>query len=111
MAQITVVLEANGKVTAKANPAHADPGDTITWVCVGRAKGLGLRIDFQDGSPVERLESVVVDQVQGTVRRDTAPGLYLYDIFDRDNGKLAWANPISPQQNFGGIEIPRRPPS
>lgn len=111
MAQITVTLAANGKVTARANPAKADPGDTITWICVGKAKGLGLRVAFQDGSPVDRLESAEADQIEGTIRRDTEPGLYLYDIFDRDHRKLAWANPISPQQNFGGIEIPKRPRS
>lgn len=111
MARITVTLEANGKVTAQANPAQADPGDTIRWICVGRAKGLGLRVDFQEASPLDRLESVVADEIRGTVSQGTAPGLYLYDILDRAGGKIAWANPISPQQNFGGIEIPKRPPS
>lgn len=111
MAQITVTLEANGKVTAQANPAKAEPGEAITWVCVGRAKGLRLQIDFQHSTPLDRLESVVEDEIRGTVPQGTAPGLYLYDILDRAGGKLAWANPISPQQNFGGIEIPRRPPS
>lgn len=111
MVDIFVTLDADDRVTAETNPSEANRGEEVTWHCQGRAAGRGLRVVFQeDDGPFDGLRSTSVDQVNGTVRPDAATGLHFYNIFDEDT-RLEWANPVSPQQNFGGIEIPRPPTS
>ena len=37
-------------------------------------------------------------------------GRYLYDIHDGNNQPLKWLIPLSIDQNFGGLDVPKPPP-
>jgi hypothetical protein len=49
-------------------------------------------------------------ELSGTIAQDAPDGRYLYDIHDGNNQPLKWGNPISKDQNFGGLDIPKPPP-
>ena len=120
---ISVTVE-NGKVTAEPNRLPCGPGDTVEWDLGSSAEAGELRIEFEkvlalpDG---ELLDNEVISpftgdpvsapgRITGTVRTDVVPGRCFVYRFFRGDDPLSWENPMSPTQDFGGLDIPPPPP-
>lgn len=121
MAQITVTIGADGKLTAVNNPTQEDRGKDVIWVfgtgTTGRNLIIEFRLFFPPGSttpspnnpnPFVSLGPLGSNQFGGRIRQLARDGLYLYDIFD-ENTRLEWAVSLA-QGGFGGLEIPKPPP-
>src|SRR5215204_2887741 len=121
MAQITVTIDANGKVTAIENPTYEDRGADVTWVFGTGTEGRNLIIVFRqffppgsttpgptNPNPFVSLGPLAARQFGGRIRSLARDGLYFYDIFD-ESDRLQWAVSL-PQGGFGGLEIPKPPP-
>lgn len=122
MATINVKVTADG-VSAVENPQSARQSDTVTWVFTGPGSD-NLRVVFKkvelpnssgvlliyEQGPFSRPLSIIGGQISGTIAQEAPNGRYLYDIHDGNNKSLNWLNPISPDQNFGGLDIPKPPP-
>jgi hypothetical protein len=107
MVDIRVDLTHDNRVVAIANPARANRGEEVTWDCQGRAANRGLRVVFVNLSPLQGVQPNG-NQITGTVRSNADDGIHIYNIFQGDT-QLDWANPVSGNENFGGLEIPRPP--
>ncbi len=106
---IEIDLSEDGKLITQPgfNPLHeVFRGDTVTWVCIGRAAGQGLRVVLQglfDRTPLEnkvqdRFSRQVSDEVEGDAT-------FFYDIV-RGEEILDWQDPTI---NTGKICIPDPP--
>jgi len=124
MATITVKVEAAG-VSAVENPQTAKQTETVTWVFtfIGTASD-NLRVVFKkvelpnnsgalliyEQGPFSSPLSMIGGQISGTIAPDAPDGRYLYDIHDGNNKSLNWVTKLSPDQNFGGLDVPKSPP-
>jgi hypothetical protein len=113
------------RVSAKKNPQSAKQTETVTWVFtfIGTASD-NLRVVFKkvelpnssgvllnnEQGPFSGPLSMSGNQISGTIAPDAPDGRYLYDIRDGKNQRLTWVNPLGPDQNFGGLDIPKPPP-
>ena len=125
MATINVTVTAEG-VSAVENPQTAKQTETVTWVFtfIGTASD-NLRVVFKtvelpnnsgaqlihEQGPFSRPLSMIGGQISGTIAQEMPDGRYLYDIHDGTNQRVKWVTPLSPTQNFGGLDIPKPPPS
>ena len=116
---IKVTVEAGG-VSAEKNPEAADQTDTITWVFNSGRDDLQVvfkKVEFRNGSslllheqgPFSRPLSRKGRKISGTIAAAAPGGRYLYDIRDGNNQQLTWLNPLSEDQNFGGLDVPKPP--
>jgi hypothetical protein len=120
----TIMVSVTGRgVRAEENPLGANPGDTVTWFfgestasTVGKNLHVVFReVELADGSgktepcgpngPFSEL-SRNPEQIVGTISPTAQKGRYLYDVFL----KLDWINPLPPDGNFGGVDVPPPPP-
>ncbi len=123
MATINVTVNAAG-VSALENPQSARQTETVTWVFTFIGPGSDeLRVVFKkvelsnnsgvllinEQGPFSGPLSMIGGQISGTIAQDAPWGRYLYDIHDGTN-KLNWVTKLSPDQNFGGLDIPKPPP-
>ncbi|HYX25632.1 MAG TPA: hypothetical protein VFC23_15885 [Thermoanaerobaculia bacterium] len=124
MATINVTVEAAG-VSAVENPQTAKQTETVTWVFtfIGPASD-NLRVVFKkvelpnssgvlliyEQGPFSRPLSMIGNQISGTIAPEAPNGRYLYDIHDGNNKSLNWVTKLSPDQNFGGLDVPKPPP-
>ncbi len=123
MATINVTVNAAG-VSALENPQSARQTETVTWVFTFIGPGSDeLRVVFKkvelsnnsgvllinEQGPFSGPLSMIGGQIRGTIAQDAPWGRYLYDIHDGTN-KLNWVTKLSPDQNFGGLDIPKPPP-
>jgi hypothetical protein len=120
MTTIHVKLTNKGVVAVK-NPEAADQTATVAWVFDSGPDDLHVvfkKVELPNGSslllheqgPFSRPLSMSGNQISGTIAPDAPDGRYLYDIRDGKNQRLTWANPLGPDQNFGGLDIPKPPP-
>jgi hypothetical protein len=120
--KLTVTAQEEREVRAVANPQTAKQADTVTWVFepgsedlrvvfkkVELANDSGALLIYEQG-PFSRALSRIGVELSGTIAKDAPDGRYLYDIHDGNNQPLKWRNPISKDQNFGGLDIPKPPP-
>jgi hypothetical protein len=122
MATINVTVEAAG-VRAVENPQSARQTEAVTWVCTGPGSD-NLRVVFKkvelsnnsgvllinEQGPFSGPLSMIGGQISGTIAQDAPWGRYLYDIHDGNSEPLPWLNKLSPDQNFGGLDVPKPPP-
>ena len=122
---ITVMVTEAGGVAAEKNPLGANPGDTVIWLwdaATASTIGKDLQVMFRevelaDGSGTQPCGpsgpfsdvSRSAERIIGTIAFGSQKGRYLYDIF-KDSKKLNWINPLPPNQNFGGLDVPPPPP-
>ncbi|HEX3527867.1 MAG TPA: hypothetical protein VH988_12450 [Thermoanaerobaculia bacterium] len=120
--KLTVTAQGEVKVSAVANPQTAKQADIVTWVFepgsedlrvvfkkVELANNSGALLIYEQGpfsSPLSRIGG----ELSGTIAKDAPDGRYLYDIHDGNNQRLNWEIPLSIDQNFGGLDIPKPPP-
>ena len=121
MATINVTVTAEG-VRAEANPQAARQTDTVTWVFEPGSEDLRVvfkKVELADNAdalltyeqgPFSRTLSMIGGKLSGTIAQDAPNGRYLYDIHDGNNQRLNWLNPLSTDQNFGGLDVPKPPP-
>jgi len=106
-------------------PRPAYQTETVTWVFgpgsdnlrvvfkkaeLSNSSGVGSNLLINEQGPFSRPLSMIGGQISGTIAQETPNGRYLYDIHDGNNRLLPWVNPVSPEQNFGGLDIPKPPP-
>jgi hypothetical protein len=124
MATINVTVTAAG-VSAVENPQAAKQTETVTWVFtfippgaddlrvvfkkVELSNNSGVLLIYEQG-PFSRPLSMIGNQISGTIAQEAPNGRYLYDIHDGNNKALNWVTKLSPEQNFGGLDIPKPPP-
>jgi hypothetical protein len=125
MATINVTVTAAG-VSADKNPQAAKQTETVTWVFGTGSDDLRVvfkKVELPNSSgvlssslliyeqgPFSRPLSMIGGQISGTIAPDAPDGRYLYDIHDGNNKSLNWLTRLSPDQNFGGLDIPKPPP-
>lgn len=110
---IRIDLSEEGKLVTEPgfNPREGVlPGDTVTWQCIGRAAGKGLRVVLQGLFDRTPLESKAQDQFSRTVSEKVQRGsIFAYDIVRDDPARgevvLEWADGA----NTGKICIPDPP--
>jgi hypothetical protein len=121
MATITINVKLTpAGVVAQENPGAARLNDTVTWVFDSGPDDLHVvfkKVELSNGElliaeqgPFSTPLSRSGKEISGTIAPDAPGGRYLYDIRDGKNQRLTWANPLSPGQNFGGLDIPKPPP-
>jgi hypothetical protein len=124
MATINVKVMAEG-VSAVENPQTAKQTETVTWVFtfIGIASD-NLRVVFKkvelsndsgvllinEQGPFSGPLSMIGGQISGTIAQEAPNGRYLYDIHDGNDKFLDWVTKLSPDQNFGGLDVPKSPP-
>ena len=115
------------RVSAVGNPQAARQTETVTWVFTDPGSD-DLRVVFKkvelpnssgvlssslliyEQGPFSRPLSMIGGQISGTIAQEAPNGRYLYDIHDGNNQPLKWEIPLSIDQNFGGLDIPKPPP-
>ena len=111
------------RVSAVGNPQTAKQTETVTWVFTGPGSD-DLRVVFKkielpnssgvlliyEQGPFSRPLSMIGGKISGTIAPDAPNGRYLYDIHDGNNKSLNWVTKLSPDQNFGGLDVPKSPP-
>jgi hypothetical protein len=124
MATINVTVTAEG-VSAVENPQIAKQTETVIWVFtfIGTASD-NLRVVFKkaelpnnsgalliyEQGPFSSPLSMIGGQISGTIAQEAPNGRYLYDIHNGNNKTLNWLTKLSPDQNFGGLDVPKSPP-
>ncbi len=124
MATINVNVRAKG-VSAVENPQSAQQTETVTWVFtfIGTDSD-NLRVVFKkvelsnnsgvllinEQGPFSGPLSMIGGQIRGTIAQDAPWGRYLYDIHDGNNKVMNWLTKLPPDQNFGGLDVPKSPP-
>jgi hypothetical protein len=121
MATINVTVTAAG-VSAVENPQAAKQTETVTWVFdpgsddlrvvfkkVELSNNSGVLLIYEQG-PFSRPLSMIGGKISGTIAQKAPNGRYLYDIHDGNNQPLKWLIPLSIDQNFGGLDVPKSPP-
>lgn len=128
MATITVKVtetpEGVRVVSAVGNPQSAKQTETVTWVFTGpgsdNLRVVFKKVEFPDNAgalliyeqgPFSSPLSMIGGQISGTIAQEAPNGRYLYDIHDGNNQPLTWLPPLSKTQNFGGLDVPKPPPS
>ena len=84
---------------------------TCGW-CSRKSKlpnSAGVLLIYEQG-PFSKPLAMIGKQISGTIAPEAPNGRYLYDIHDGDNKSLNWLTKLSPDQNFGGLDIPKSPP-
>ena len=122
MKRHTIIVKVSGDgnhVRAENNPQAVDPGDVVTWL-VANAAAKDLRVVFKElqspsgmTAPIPPLGPFYElltgpDRIVGNVSGQFGDGRFIYNIF-AGKTRLVWENPLSPEGNFGGIDIPRPP--
>jgi hypothetical protein len=127
MATIEVLVtgqagSSNRHVAAEPNPADANRGELVIWNIRPSSetfrvvfKGFqpndeGLTQHISDQCPFSQPLSIEAGLVGGIIDSGTQAGRYIYDIVDERGHKLNWLNLLSPGENFGGLDVPRKPP-
>jgi hypothetical protein len=129
MATITVKITETPegvRVSAVGNPQSAKQTETVTWVFPPGSDDLRVvfkKVELPNSSgvlssslliyeqgPFSRPLSMIGGQISGTIAQEAPNGRYLYDIHDGNNQSLTWLPPLSPTQNFGGLDVPKSPP-
>lgn len=105
---IRIDLSEDGKLITEPgfNPREGvRRGDTVTWICINRAVGKGLRVVMQGLFDRTPLESKVADQFSRVVSNEVSGGpAFAYDIVMGET-ILQWADGA----NTGKICIPDPP--
>lgn len=122
MATITINVKLTpAGVVALENPGAADLNETVTWVFDSAPDDLHVvfkKVELSNGAgglliaeqgPFSKPLSRSGKEISGTIAPDAPYGRYLYDIRDGKNQRLHWVNRLSPEQNFGGLDIPKPP--
>jgi hypothetical protein len=112
------VLVTDQSVAAAPNPAAADPGELVVWNF--RPSSQTFRVVFKEFQPPNGPKKRISDQrpfsqplstdpgqVGGIIDLGAGGGLYIYEIHDAGGTKLNWLNRLPPDQNFGGLDVPR----
>jgi hypothetical protein len=120
MATIEVLVTDQG-VAAVPNPAAANPGELVVWNF--RPSSQTFRVVFKEFQPPNGPKEPISNQRPFTQPLSTDPGpvgsiidpgaqrgRYIYDIEDAEGRKLNWLNHLPPNQNFGGLDVPKPPP-
>ena len=125
MATINVALTTRREVSAVGNPQSARQTETVTWIFppgsddlrvvfkkveLPNSSGVLSSLLIYEQGPFSRPLSMIGNQISGTIAQEAPDGRYLYDIHDGNNQPLTWLPPLSPTQNFGGLDIPKPPP-
>jgi len=129
MATINVAVTAGTagrEVSAVGNPQAARQSDTVTWIFPPGSDDLRVvfkKVELPDSSgvlssslliyeqgPFSRPLSMIGGKISGTIAPDAPNGRYLYDIHDGNNKSLNWLTKLPPDQNFGGLDVPKTPP-
>jgi hypothetical protein len=123
MVTINVAVTVGREVSAVGNPQSARQSDTVTWIFppgsddlrvvfkkVELSNSSGVLLIYEQG-PFSRPLSMIGGRISGTIAPDAPNGRYLYDIHDGNNQPLTWLPPLSKTQNFGGLDVPKPPPS
>ena len=119
MATIDVLVTDQG-VAARPNPVGADRGELVVWNF--RPSSQTFRVVFKEfqppNGPKERIsgqrpfsQPLLTDPgpVGGIIDPGAQAGRYIYDIQDAEGKKLNWLNHLPPDQNFGGLDVPKPP--
>ncbi|HEX9945398.1 MAG TPA: hypothetical protein VGG03_25585 [Thermoanaerobaculia bacterium] len=121
MAIIKVTVTAAG-VSAVKNPQTAKQKGTVIWVFdpdPGNLHVVFKKVELSNNSgvllinergPFYRPLSMRGKRLSGTIAPNAPDGRYLYDIHDGNNKQVKWLTPLSPDQNFGGLDVPKPPP-
>jgi hypothetical protein len=121
-AMVTIeVVVTNQDVSANPNPAKVDRGELVIWNFQPSSRTFrvvfkkfqppgGSLKDISDKGPFSRSLSRTPGLVRGNIAQGAQDGLYIYDIQNSRGKKLNWLNPLSQDQNFGGLDVPKPPP-
>ena len=119
-------VSARREVSAVGNPQAARQSDTVTWIFPQGSDDLRVvfkKVELPNSSgvlssslliyeqgPFSRPLSMIGNQISGTIAPEAPNGRYLYDIHDGNNQPLKWLIPLTIDQNFGGLDVPKSPP-
>jgi hypothetical protein len=121
---VNILVTAQG-VAARENFKDVNRLDGVTWVLAPSSES--FQVVFTEFQPLDgpRQTNIPVQgpfsqplltngnlnggEVTGSVRADAEDGIYFYEIHN-NTGKLPWLNPVSEDEEFGGVEVHGPPP-